>query len=382
MADHAEGEVVADDIGAGHENQQTGQRDQDAVDHQPAPVLVQIVLEGGPENGHSGLSVDVGRVHGGRGRLPAQMPQQPLLGDTFGHGPHGAVLRALEPAVLVGIAVAIAFDAIERFAETPHETAEEPAIVLRIGAGRVFVGHLAVQLVPIGTDRDQEDLHYPCSYDSTALLKEADRHCYNPRVVARLFPLLVALALALLPARAQEAASGGTIRTEFRVFDGTTEVTAETRLRIRPSGSEEKGRILEGPQLTAELPAGIYDVQAVRQQAGRVMNVRWAERLVVMAYPDEGGRHLEVINFANEHGALQLRWPEGQAPDPAGVAITVVRAGETRSLPARVLHGLGYALLVLPAGTYDVRIARPGHDTTVLTDIEVPADRTRMKVIE
>ncbi len=181
--------------------------------------------------------------------------------------------------------------------------------------------------------------------------------------------------------RSQEAGRTDTIRTEFRVFDGTTEVSAETRLRIRPSGSSEPGRIVEGA-LTVELPPGIYDVQAVRQQAGRVMNVRWAERLVVMAYPDEGGRHLEVINFANEHGALQLRWPEGQAPDPAGVAVTVTRAGETRPIPTRVLQGLGYALLVLPAGTYDVRVARASHDMMVLDDIEVPADRTRMKVIE
>jgi len=173
-----------------------------------------------------------------------------------------------------------------------------------------------------------------------------------------------------------------TIRTEFRVFDGATDVSTETRLRVRPSGSTETGRILEGGPLAADLPAGIYDVQAVRQQAGQVVSVRWAEKLVVMAYPDEGGRHLEVINFANEHGALQLRWPEGQAPDPAGVAVTVTKDGESRPTPARAIHGLGYALLVLPAGTYDVRIARPGKEPFVLSKIEVPADRTRMKIIE
>ena len=102
------------------------------------------------------------------------------------------------------------------------------------------------------------------------------------------------------------------------MFDGAVEVSAETRLRVRPSGSTETGRVVEGGPLAADLPAGIYDVQAVRQQAGQVVSVRWAEKLVVMAYPDEGGRHLEVINFASEHGALQLRWPEGQAPDAGG----------------------------------------------------------------
>ncbi len=174
---------------------------------------------------------------------------------------------------------------------------------------------------------------------------------------------------------------GVVIRTEFRVFDGDTEVSAETRLRVRPSGSTETGRVLEGASLAADLPAGIYDVQAVRQQAGQVVSVRWAEKLVVMDYPDEGGRHLEVINFASEHGALQLRWPEGQAPEHAGVVVTVTRTDEGRATAARTFHGPGYALLVLPAGTYDVRIASNGRPPVDLPRVEVPADRTRMKLM-
>ena len=178
------------------------------------------------------------------------------------------------------------------------------------------------------------------------------------------------------------AQRGEAIRTEFRVFNGTAEVSAETRLRVRPSGSSETGRVIESGQLAVDLAPGIYDVQAVRQQAGQVTNVRWAERLVIMAYPDEGGRHLEVINFAGDHGALQLRWPQGRAPDPAGVAVTVSRAGESRPMALRTLHGLGYLLLVLPAGSYDVRVTQPGREPTVLADVEVPADSTRMKVIQ
>lgn len=194
--------------------------------------------------------------------------------------------------------------------------------------------------------------------------------------------LLLLLVSVVAPAWAQTASRADLIRTEFRIFDRGTEVTAETRLRIRQSGTLETGSILEGPTLSIELPKGIYDVQAIHQKQERVINVKWAERLVIMDYPDEGGRHLEVINFAPGYGALQLRWPEGQAPDPAGVAITVSRAGESRPMPTRVLQGLGYALLVLPAGTYDVRVTRAGNPPTELTGIEVPADRTRMKVIE
>ena len=151
---------------------------------------------------------------------------------------------------------------------------------------------------------------------------------------------------------------------------------------MRPAGSTETGRVVEGGPLAADLPAGIYDVQAVRQQAGQVVSVRWAEKLVVMAYPDEAGRHLEVINFASEHGALQLRWPEGQAPDPAGVAVTVTKDGESRPTPARTIHGAGYALLVLPAGHVRHPHREAGQGPVVLSKIEVPADRTRMKVIQ
>ena len=180
---------------------------------------------------------------------------------------------------------------------------------------------------------------------------------------------------------AQNAPPSAQIRTEFRGFDGAREVTTDTRLRVRPSGSSDDGRIVEGSELRLELPAGIYDVQAVRQESGQVVGIRWAERLVIMPYPDEGGRHLEVINFTNAFGALQLKWPDGQAPDPAGIAVTVSRAGEPRPVPARVISGLGYLLLVLPADTYDVKITRAGQDAIVLSGIEVPSDRTRMKVI-
>jgi hypothetical protein len=165
------------------------------------------------------------------------------------------------------------------------------------------------------------------------------------------------------------------------VFEGAREVTSDTRLRVRQSGSSDEGRRVEGSELQLDLPPGIYDVQAVRQESGQVVGIRWAERLVVMPYPDEGGRHLEVINFTNSFGALQLRWPDGRALDPAGIAITVSKTGEPRPVPARVITGLGYLLLVLPADTYDVRITRTGQDAIVLSGIEVPADRTRMKVI-
>lgn len=215
------------------------------------------------------------------------------------------------------------------------------------------------------------------------MVRPAVGGCYNPTVLQVITGLTLAFGpwLTAAPAGRQSAPQRQTIRTEFRIFDGSTEVTAETRLRIRPTGSTETGQVVESGPLATDLPAGIYDVQAVRQKAGQVVSVRWAERLVVMAYPDEGGRHLEVINFAQEHGALQLRWIEGQAPDPAGVVVTATKDGDSRPTPARAVHGAGYALLILPAGTYDIRVARNGKAEVVLPNLEVPADRTRMKII-
>lgn len=195
------------------------------------------------------------------------------------------------------------------------------------------------------------------------------------------FLAAAALAAASPAAARQAAPSGVSIRAEFRVFDGTSEVSSITRLRVRPSGSTETGTVVESSDLALDLKAGIYDVQAIRQESGHV-SVRWAENLVIMAYPDEAGRHLEVINFSNQFGALQLRWSGGQMPDPAGVTVTVSKPGDAHPTPAHPLRGPGYLLLVLPAGTYDVRVAGAGRPEVILSAIELPPDRTRMKLIQ
>ena len=172
-----------------------------------------------------------------------------------------------------------------------------------------------------------------------------------------------------------------TIQTEFRVFDGTTEVSASTRLRVRRSGRDETGRTLEGPALTVDLEPGIYDVQAIRHRHGQVQAVRWAERLVIVHYPDEAGRHLEVINLAPGYGALQLRTPGLQRPDPEGLRIERSTAGEPER-SAAVTSGDGYLLVIGRAGVYDLRVAARGAPPQALSSIEIPADRTRMRILE
>jgi hypothetical protein len=180
----------------------------------------------------------------------------------------------------------------------------------------------------------------------------------------------------------RSSSKGPPIRVEFRVFDGAAEITSQARVRVRKSGTAETGTVVDGGDLSVNLAPGIYDAEAVREQTGDTVDIRWADHLVVMAYPDEGGRHLEVINFAKDFGALQLRLPEGQAPDPAGTAVAIFKAGDGHAMPSRVLRGLGYMLLVVPADMYDVRVIRPGRPPVTLTGVEVPAGGTRMKIIQ
>src|SRR4051794_23349007 len=117
------------------------------------------------------------------------------------------------------------------------------------------------------------------------------------------------LMLALALVTAGDTVFAASLTLEMRVFNGVEDVTRDTRVAVYRAG--ERGqpivqlRVGQVP-LTAELPPSIYDVQAIHERQGRVINIKWAQRLVVMPYPDENGRHLEVINFQNGFGALEI----------------------------------------------------------------------------
>ena len=126
----------------------------------------------------------------------------------------------------------------------------------------------------------------------------------------------------------------------------------------------------------------MYDVQALRTRGSGIVSIKWVERLAVVHYPDEGGRHLEVINFQPGYGALELRATGGRL-EPAEVAIFMT--GDRSMAVARPIAGDGYVLVVARAGRYDVRVqhAAPGAvgDTHWLLAVDVPAGRTRLKLI-
>jgi hypothetical protein len=171
-----------------------------------------------------------------------------------------------------------------------------------------------------------------------------------------------------------------TLALELRVFVGAEEVTRDTRVSIHRAGERVSPIALsharDGQHVFTVTP-GIYDAQLVREREGRVVNIRWAERLVVMPYPDESGRHLEVVNFTNGYGALQVRWPgAGGLPE-----VALYSAGDrSRPTATPVAGGKdGYALFVVPAGRYDVQV-RTATGASWHSDIEVPLDRTRLWV--
>jgi hypothetical protein len=187
--------------------------------------------------------------------------------------------------------------------------------------------------------------------------------------------LRVVLALAIATAQATEAP----LALEIRVFNGAEDVTRETRLTLYRAGDRTEPIGRSGAATTCctfPVPAGFYDVQAVRERDGRVVAIRWAERLVVMAYPDEGGRHLEVVNLQDGFGALQVRDKAGAGAPPVALYAAGVR-DRTAGPP---LAGEGYALFVVRAGAYDLKVegARPSWHT----QIEVPADRTRFWFVD
>jgi hypothetical protein len=171
-----------------------------------------------------------------------------------------------------------------------------------------------------------------------------------------------------------------TVRLEVRVFAGAEDVTPRARVQIYPSGSRTTPIAFasRAGRHIIEVAPGLYDVQAIVEHEGRVVGIRWAERLAVMSYPDEAGDHLEVINVRNGFGALQVRAKDG-APVQGEAALYPAgsRDAARRTMPAS--RTAAWMLFVVPAGLYDLVAGADSRQQ--VADIEVPADRTRLKII-
>jgi hypothetical protein len=191
--------------------------------------------------------------------------------------------------------------------------------------------------------------------------------------------MLGAVLLALVSAP-QAPAGAQTIRLEVRVFAGAEDVTPRARVQIHPSGTRSApvAAVPRGERHIVEVAPGMYDVQAIVEQDGRVVGIRWAERLAVMAYPDEAGDHLEVINVRTGFGALQVRAKEG-GPVQGEAALYPIGSRDAARKVTPAARTAAWMLFVVPAGRYDlVAGADPRQQ---VADVEIPADRTRLKIL-
>ncbi len=203
-------------------------------------------------------------------------------------------------------------------------------------------------------------------------------HCYDITMAMMTNAsvlLLVSWLAAPWPAPAPQAATP--ITCEFRVFDGSNDISRETRVVVYESGRRENGVRLDDAG-RARLPRGLYDVQVIRQRDGQVAGIQWLEHLLIERYPDEEGHHLEIINFNPRYGALELK-----TPDAARLEADAFAPGDRSRSVATAQAGDGYLLLVVPAGRYDVRTRPKGGSggESWLPDIDVPAGRTRLRTI-
>ena len=98
VADQAERKVVGDGVGAGYEEEQARGDEPERVDRQPEAMLLEIGLELRPQHIRRPFLADVVGIEQAGDGLPAQVPEEPLLGDALGHPAHRARLnRASQP---------------------------------------------------------------------------------------------------------------------------------------------------------------------------------------------------------------------------------------------------------------------------------------------
>lgn len=166
---------------------------------------------------------------------------------------------------------------------------------------------------------------------------------------------------------------------DVRVFRGATEVTRETTVTVFPAGARTNGRpapLVPSGERRMPLSAGQYDVQLVQQTDGKVNGIAWATLRLLVDYPGESGRHLEVLNFDKGWGALQIR--EAGATSSAPIPWTARLLRKDGTEVARGVAGDGYQVLVAPAGTYELAISKAATPVR-MHDVEVKANLTYVR---
>jgi len=185
------------------------------------------------------------------------------------------------------------------------------------------------------------------------------------------------------PAQPVPPAEQPTVKLEVRVFDGSDDVTHESKVKLYPKGQRSADIPMTaagaGQAVSVMVPVGFYDAQAIRERKGEAPSIRWAQQWLVQRYPDEYGRHLETINYKSGYGALQVRPTPSEAAAAKGWTGIAYPAGDQTKEVGKSIPSGDDLLFALPAGRYDVKVTLADKSAQWLRDIEVPVDRTRLK---
>jgi hypothetical protein len=349
------------------------------------------------------------------------MPEQSLLGDALGDPAERFGPDPRQPATLFALAAdgagvaSFPLGLSQHLAKPLAHAANEAAtgLLLFLGLRQVqllglsVVRHLAVQFVSLSAHGNEVHIHVTkfrlknparacrastpngSTIASGVPFRRGDiLSCWSAKMPSMLRRLLIPFLLAMgayTDMAAQESVPAA-LTLELRIFNGPEEVTSHTRVTVHRAGERESPLVqtqAAAGRVELKVSEGIYDVQAIYERDGQVLNIRWANRLVVMPYPDEGGRHLEVVNFKSGFGALQVRGTDGAQPD---VSLYTPgnrdKAAAIAPVPGQDAAGVtdaGYVLFVVPAGTYDLQI-KTGGKSEWHTGVDVPLDRTRLWV--
>lgn len=167
---------------------------------------------------------------------------------------------------------------------------------------------------------------------------------------------------------------------DVRVFRGATEVTRDTNVTVYPAGNRSGGkRLAQGTsgERQIPLPAGHYDIQLVQQTGGKVTGISWTSLRLLVDYPGEHQRHLEVINFEKGWGALQIRQAGPREDATVGWSARLLKPDGTEF--GRGVPGDGYQVLVAPAGSYTIEVTRADGSKTRLGNVEVLENLTYLR---
>ena len=194
----------------------------------------------------------------------------------------------------------------------------------------------------------------------------------------------LALVVCLAMPGVTRAQSSAHVELIVRVFDELNEITAHCQIAVYPADTRDAPLVPDlrpGTGHHIEVEPGLYDLQITWRRPDDTVAIEWAEHLSVLWYPDEGGHHIEVINLQPVFGALLVRPPAAWLDTDRDWRVSAFLHGGVGRAGFEPVDGTDHLLFILPAGRYDL-VAGLGSTELRVTDVEVPAQRTRLKQLE